>query len=501
MIPTQPKRINPAEPARPAVLVVDDEPNILSSLRDLLEDEFQVSTTPDAAAALEQLSRQEVAVILSDQRMPGWTGDRFLGKAAEISEATRLLITGYADVDALVRAVNTAQIYAYVRKPWEPGELHRMVGLAARDYQQRHELHQAHDMLETLMDNVPDSIYFKDASGRFTRINRAHARFLGLKSPEEAIGKTDFDFLPPETAGRAYVEDQQILRSGRPITDSVESIFRAALTALYSTTKVPIFHGPGRVEGMVVISRDITERKQAEESQTRHTIRKLASLEQFSNTVAHDLKAPLRTLAAFTQILAKDYRGKFDPQADEYMDLVVNAAKRMGNLIDGLLAHARAAREKGQLEPTDCEAIFRESLENLRVTVKESAATVTSDPLPTIPAESLQLVGVFQNLIDNAIRYRSEAPPRVHVSAHRQADGWLFAVRDNGIGIDPQHSERIFEVFQRLHGENERPGTGIGLAICKRIIERHGGRIWVESEPGKGATFYFTIPVTEPRAG
>ncbi len=484
---------------KPAVLVVDDEPHILRSIHDLLENDFEVTITVEPESALRRLQQEEVAVLVSDQRMPGLTGDRFLGKASEISQATRVLITGYTDTEALIRAVNAAQIYAYVRKPWEPMDLHLTVCRAARDYDMRRELRHERDLMHALMDNIPDSIFFKDGAGRFTRINRAHARLLGIRSPEEAIGKTDFDFFPPESAGRTYAGEQKLLTAWTPITDEVEAISGAATSgadgpAVYSTTKVPILRGPVR-EGLVGISRDITVRKRAEETQTRQTSSKLAELEQFANNAAHDLKAPLRTLSAFTQLLAQDYRGNLDPRANEYIDLVAREAARMGNLIDGLLAYAQATRLQEELQPTECEAVFRESLENLRLAVKLTGATVTCDPMPTVAAEPLQLMRLFQNLLDNALRYRGAEPPRVHVSACRHAAEWVFSVSDNGSGIDGQHLGRVFRIFQRLHGtDDDQPGAGVGLAICKRIVERHGGRIWVESEPAKGSTFYFTIP-------
>ena len=196
----------------------------------------------------------------------------------------------------------------------------------------------------------------------------------------------------------------------------------------------------------------------------------------------------------YTQLLARRYGDRLDGDADEFIGFAVDGATRMQRLIEDLLAFSRVGTRGKDLEPTECEAVLERTLRSLGTAVEESGAQVTCDPLPTVPADDVQLAQVFQNLIGNAIKFRGQEPPRVHISAQRDGSNWRFSVRDNGIGVDPQYNERIFVIFQRLHGREEYPGTGIGLAICRKIVERHGGRIWVESQPGQGATFYFTIP-------
>jgi light-regulated signal transduction histidine kinase (bacteriophytochrome) len=200
-------------------------------------------------------------------------------------------------------------------------------------------------------------------------------------------------------------------------------------------------------------------------------------------------------VSSYTQLLARRYKGRLDADADDFIAYAVDGAYRMQRLINDLLAYSRVGTRGKEFEPTDCSVFFDQALANLKVTIEESGAVVDRGPLPTVMADKLQIGQLLQNLIGNAIKYHGDEPPRVHVSAEQKGNEWVFSVRDNGIGIDPQFAERIFVIFQRLHNREEYPGTGIGLAICKKIVERHGGRIWLESQVGTGATFYFTIPI------
>jgi signal transduction histidine kinase len=239
--------------------------------------------------------------------------------------------------------------------------------------------------------------------------------------------------------------------------------------------------------------KELTKKESELEQRAESLMRSNAELEQFAYVASHDLQEPLRMVASYLQLLERRYKGKLDNNADEFIGFAVDGAVRMQNLINDLLAYSRVSTRGKPFEPVDCSAIVDRVLTNLKIAIEESGAIVTCDPMPTLPADSGQMVQLFQNLISNAVKFRSKKTPEVYIKAERQIDGWLFSVRDNGIGLDMQQAERIFLIFQRLHSKEEYPGTGIGLAVCKRIIERHGGRIWVVSEPGKGATFYFTI--------
>ena len=202
-------------------------------------------------------------------------------------------------------------------------------------------------------------------------------------------------------------------------------------------------------------------------------------------------------VASYTQLLAKRYKGKLDNDADEFIAFAVNGANRMQALIQDLLAFSRVDTQGQHFEATSVETLLGYALDNLKGGIEESGAVVTHDPLPTVMADERQLLHLLQNLLSNAIKFRGQDPPLVHISAERRDNQWQFSVRDNGIGIDPQYAERIFVIFQRLHTNAEYPGTGIGLSLCKKIVERHGGRIWMESQLGQGATFYFTLPVRD----
>jgi light-regulated signal transduction histidine kinase (bacteriophytochrome) len=250
------------------------------------------------------------------------------------------------------------------------------------------------------------------------------------------------------------------------------------------------------------LSVELDERRRAEQMLARYAEeleRSNAELEQFAYVASHDLQEPLRMVASFTQLLGRRYRGKLDQDADEFIGFAVDGANRMQHLINDLLAYSRVGTRGKPLVPTDCNAVFKQARDNLAKAVEETSTVIYQAPLPVVLGDEVQLLQVFQNLIANAIKFRGAESPQIQVTADRQGPNWVFAIRDNGIGIAPEHQERIFSIFQRLHQRSEYPGTGIGLAICKKVVERHGGRIWVESLPGKGSTFYFSIPEANPK--
>ena len=255
-----------------------------------------------------------------------------------------------------------------------------------------------------------------------------------------------------------------------------------------------IFNPNAQARMILLAIEDATDRKQAEEAlQTTN-----GELQHFAYALTHDLQEPLRMVVNFTELLEQEYGGKLGPEADQFISYSVGGALRIEALLKALLTYWEVTgRELDSFAPIDCGVVLAGALSNLQAAIEENGAVITSDPLPTLVAEEVMLTQLFQNLISNSIKYRGEEAPRIHVSAEKDAEGWLFAVRDNGIGIEPQFTDRVFGMFKRLHGK-EIPGTGIGLALCKKIVERKGGRIWVESEAGHGSTFKFTIPSRRP---
>jgi signal transduction histidine kinase len=241
----------------------------------------------------------------------------------------------------------------------------------------------------------------------------------------------------------------------------------------------------------------VRERTRDLEEANRQLQRSNHELEQLAYVASHDLKEPLRKVRIYLQLLQERYRGRLDARADEFIGHAVDSAGRLQALVNDLLAFARVDSRGGARAPASCEAAFDQAAANLEAAIQESRAAVTRTALPTVCGDGTQLVQLFQNLLDNAIKFRGEAAPAVHVTAERRGNAWRFAVRDNGIGIEQQLSDRLFVLFGRLHRARAYPGTGIGLAICKKIVEGHGGEIGVESEPGRGATFWFTLPALE----
>ncbi|MBI4405248.1 MAG: CHASE domain-containing protein [Deltaproteobacteria bacterium] len=243
------------------------------------------------------------------------------------------------------------------------------------------------------------------------------------------------------------------------------------------------------------LQKEIEFRSQTEQ-RFKQTAEELArsnqELEQFAYAASHDLKEPLRMVSSYVDLLSKRYRGKLDGEADEFIHFAVSGAKKMQSLIDDLLTYSRVGRAQGKGELVDCNAIVEECLSTLRLAIQEAGVTIEMGDLPQIIGDKLQIALLFQNLIGNAIKFRSNLPPKVQIHAEFKDNAWVFSITDNGIGFEMSYAERIFRMFQRLHPDRQYPGTGVGLAICKKIVERHNGKIWVESEPGRGSTFYFT---------
>jgi PAS domain S-box-containing protein len=336
-----------------------------------------------------------------------------------------------------------------------------------------------------------------DLQGRFLRANRALCRMLGYDTAELAA-LTVKDVSHPDDRNLTD-PDRGRLHSGETESAHFEKRYRRkdGTTVWADLTVAVARDAEGRPQYEIAIFDDITERKAADrELQEAHDelSRSNAELEQFAYVASHDLQEPLRMVASYTQLLGKRYGDRLEGDAKEFMAYIVDGAGRMKQLIEDLLAYSRVGTRGRDFKPVKLEAVIARARTNLRAAMEESGAQLTHDALPEVEADEPQLVQLMQNLVGNAIKFRAAASPQIHVSAVERENEYEIAVKDNGIGIEPQYFERIFMVFQRLHDKGQYPGTGIGLAICKKVVDRHGGRIWLDSAPGRGSSFHFTLP-------
>lgn len=345
-----------------------------------------------------------------------------------------------------------------------------------------------------------DPMIIADARGTITMANHAAEELFGY-SQHELVGQP-IEFLVPEGVRSAHAGHRASFMAMPAVRRMGAGIETAARRKDGSLVPIEVSLNPIESPGGTLVSsviQDLTEKKKAEAEIARYTReleRSNAELEQFAYVASHDLQEPLRMVSSFTQLLARRYRGKLDATADQYIGYAVDGARRMHDLIRDLLKYSRVGTKEKPLEPVACDEVLSVVLGNLRFTIEESMASVTRETLPVVDADATQLAQVFQNLIANAIKFRSTDAPRVHIKAVAKDGQWVFSVRDNGIGIEPEHLEPAFEIFTRFHHREECPGTGIGLAICKRIVERHGGKMWLESRPGQGTVAYFSLPQT-----
>lgn len=364
-------------------------------------------------------------------------------------------------------------------------------------------LRQERYLLRTLIDNIPDYIYIKDLELRHIVNNKANVELIGASSEAETLGKTVLDYFDSAVAKVFMDADRRVLSTRQPVLNVEERVvaYNGDVRWLL-TSKIPLVEHD-QVVGLVGISRDITERKKAEDLlkelnaslalQASKLAASNAELERFAYVASHDLQEPLRMVRSFLQLLKKRTEGKLDEQSQQFIDFAVDGSERMKQLITDLLEYSRIGAVEERFEPVDMNAVVRQTLEILNEPITSAGATFEVKTLPTITGVKTQVGQLMQNLITNALKYRREVRPFITIAGMEEPFHWKFSVSDNGIGIDPRFFEKIFVIFQRLNNEGAYRGTGIGLAICKKIIEGHGGRIWVESVPGAGSTFHFTI--------
>lgn len=377
---------------------------------------------------------------------------------------------------------------------------HRNKELAAKQHE-----------LDAILSSVHPFITYKDTENKIVKVNNAFAEMLGQK-PEDLVGVSLYELLPQDLAKKYHDEDLEIIHSGVPKMGVVEHVTTPDGSGQYwfRSNKTPIFDSDGTAIGVVIYAEDITgemearQQLKASEQQLRAYARQLEesnqNLQEFAYVISHDLREPLRSITAYTQLLQRQLKNQaLSTDAQEFMQFIVDAAKRMDRQINGILEYSRVGRAVLNLEKLPLGSVLETVGRNLHAQIADTGAALEiQNDLPEVAADRMQLTLLMQNLVSNALKYRKpDVPPRIRISAERQNGHWGFAVADNGLGIEPQYLENIFGVFQRLHTSSDIEGSGIGLSICRRIVQRHGGRIWAESEFGVGSTFRFTMPAEQ----
>ncbi|MCJ7604332.1 MAG: ATP-binding protein [Desulfobulbaceae bacterium] len=528
------------------ILHLEDDFNDAELVKTALEEDglrFVVACVETKADFVEALAKKEYDIILADYLLPSFDGLSALAIAHEKTPdvpfifisgvmgeelAIDTLKNGATDyvlkqrlsrlVPAVRRALNEAKEHIKRKRAEEELQKYhehleeliqeRTAELRTTNEQLKQEITErrraeeerkkTEEQFRLLVEGIKDyAIFMIDPAGRVLSWNEGAERIKGYRA-DEIVGRHFSCFYPEEDAKKGNPDNELRIadekgsfedEGWRIRKDGSKFWANVVITALRDKT--------GRLRGFSKVIRDISERRRAEEK-LRRTADELArsneDLTQFAAIVSHDLQAPLRMIDGFVSLLARRYKGKLDEKADQFIEYTVDGVKRMQELIKDLLEYSKVGRQDTILKPVDFSAAVDKAVLNLQASVEDISSVVTYDQLPTMMADVSQISRLFQNLIGNALKFHGKEPMRVHISAKRKENKWVLSVRDNGIGIEPRYAEKIFGMFQRLHTTQEYPGTGLGLAICKRIVEHHSGEIWLESEPGKGSSFYFTIP-------
>jgi PAS domain S-box-containing protein len=518
-LPDEPQRVGPddgAFPDRPAaeveplqeksrVLWADDNADMRAYVGRLLGHRFDVTAVPDGQAALEAARARKPDLVLSDVMMPRLDGFgliRELRADPQLCQIPVILLSARAGEEARIEGME-ARADDYLTKPFSARELLALVESHLKMSRFRQQATEAlrraernASLLASIVESSDDAIVSKNLDGIIISWNQGAERLFGYTAAE-VIGKSINILIPPER----FEEEPRILarlRRGERV-DHFETIrvHKDGSRLNISLTISPVKDAQGLVVGASKIARDITERVRQEQALQRANAalhQANTDLQLFSYSASHDLQEPLRMLTVYSELLQKTFGGQLGELGDEFIRYTVEGATRMDNLLRGLRTYMQvSATYHPPLEEIDAAEVVNKTLLNLQAAIDGSGASITVAALPRVCMHQFQMEQLFQNLIGNAIRYCTSVP-RIKIAAALRDKNWLFSVEDNGIGIEPRFKEQIFGAFKRLHTNTQYPGTGMGLAICQRIIERAGGRIWVESEPEKGSTFYFTIP-------
>ena len=486
------------------VLVVEDsEDDTYLIIRELKRADYTVEFTrvDNAPDVLRELKNGKWDIIISDFSMPTLTGMEVLEFVKnEQLEIPFIIVSGVIGEDKAVSAMK-AGAHDYLMKD----SLKRLVPAVERELREyeikcgrkraEQALRESEDKYRTIFESTGTAMAIIDEDMNISLVNEETQKLFGYSSDDFA-GKKWTDFIVPDDLDR-----MREYHSKRWTSGTVPSGYEFRLIAkdgnirnVYLTIAVI----PNTKKSIASLL-DITERKAIERSLEKHVqelARSNAELRQFTYVASHDLQEPLRMISSYSQLISKRYKGRLDPDADEFIGFIVQSIANMKALLDDLLEYGRLGFRGRQFREDETKKALDQAIRNLKHSIQESGAVIEVGEMPVLYADHAQITQVFQNFISNAIKFRRQTSPRIVIAAEILGNEWRFSIKDNGIGIEDAYFEKIFEIFQRLHNRNTYPGTGIGLAICKKIIENHNGRIWVESVLDKGSTFYFTIPFT-----
>jgi PAS domain S-box-containing protein len=459
--------------------------------------DVQVIEITDAIGFGEALVRGDFDVVVTEYRLSYTDGLAILETVkSRYPECPVVMFTATGPEDVAAKAIKLGLDDYVLKSRKEFLRLPSTLAQALARANLRQQAQQWMAPVQALLERSAVGTFRATLAGRLLDANQTLLRLLGLNTLHQAQGVDLHSlYLVPD---RQPAASEQLKESGYLRYPQLELRRPDGVHLWVSVTEV-IMTSPGAVETVVYgLMQDVTGQRGAEDElahKTEQLAKSNADLEQFAYVASHELQEPLRMVARYTEMLAQRYQGKLDTDADRFIGYAVDGARRMQQLVDDLLTYSRVGTRGRPFQTTDTEAVLNEAVRQLKANIDASGAVITHDSLPTVVADEAQMVQLFQNLLGNAIKFRREDTPRVHISAGLMGRDWVFAFQDNGVGIEPQDSERIFGIFQRAQTSGGPGGTGIGLALCKRIVDRHAGRIWVESRSGEGSVFKFAIPV------
>ena len=489
------------------ILLVEDSSMASSSSRETLEQlGLDLEHADSLSTAIELVTKEDFDGILLDLDLKDSSGIGTLIELREYAHGIPIVIyTQRKERDQALQVIKYgAQDYLLKGEVPETSVLRCLRHSVERNKVEL-ELHKHQERIQAILDNSYDAFISLDSKMRITDWNKQAEETFG-RTKAEVLGRNMAIIIPH------HLRRQYLRQTEKVFNQSDASILKLSseITAAHKDGReFPVEIGFFRVRentdySFCAFLRDISERQRFKEElerqvqeRTEHLTQQNELLKQFAKIASHDLQEPLRAVQGFANLLADSTRGKLEKDQEEFIGFILDGTSRMQNLIRAILLHSESGKVEDGKHATDCNSVMNEVLANLSTSIKESEATFELDRLPRVAVQRLHLIQLFQNMVSNAIKYRGTEPPLISITAEENATQWLFSVRDNGIGIDHKYANKIFDMFARLHGKSQYPGTGMGLAICKRIVTSHGGNIWVESTPGDGSIFFFTLPAIE----